>query len=343
MKSIIPLWLLLVLGLARSALAQNSFHGAWEGTLNDGTRFIGYVASNQRAFFGYVTNGGGFGYGMTSIASDGSFAGSLNGSNYSARIDVGGTLTVTVNPGGLTGSAPRSSFSRGGNVAGAFTGFLEDASSPSAAFVDFIIMPSRNVYAVVYYNSGSPLDAAVGTISYSSNTSANFNVRSAALGVNYSGPASYSDGGLFGYIQRPGERARYFFCHRSNADQRLINLSTRGNVGMNDNVLIGGIVIRDGAKRVMVRALGPSLSAAGVQGVLANPTLELRDSAGRLLAQNDDWRSSQATEIQSLGLAPSNNLESALIVNLEAGAYTAIVRGAGGATGVALVEAYEID
>jgi len=128
-------------------------------------------------------------------------------------------------------------------------------------------------------------------------------------------------------------------------DTRAANISTRGRVGIGDEVLIGGFIV-DGAvaKKVIVRALGPSLTAGGTTGALVNPLVELRDGAGNELASNDDWSSSsQQTEIIATGVPPSNPLESALIATLAPGNYTAIVRGADGGQGVGLVEIFDLD
>ena len=122
---------------------------------------------------------------------------------------------------------------------------------------------------------------------------------------------------------------------------RLINLSTRARVETGDNVMIGGFVVTGtNTKKVIVRALGPSLAAA-VPGTFANPTLDLFNGQNVLIASNDDWRANQAA-VQATGLAPTNDLESAIVMDLAPGNYTAIVRGAGGAQGVALVEAYDL-
>ena len=94
--------------------------------------------------------------------------------------------------------------------------------------------------------------------------------------------------------------------------------------------------------RVIVRAIGPSLP---VPGALGDPTLELRDGDGALVASNDDWRDdpAQESEIIATGIPPTNDLESAIVRNLAPGSYTAIVRGVNNATGVAVVEAYGLD
>lgn len=135
----------------------------------------------------------------------------------------------------------------------------------------------------------------------------------------------------------------------TDGDSQLINLSTRGRVETGDSVMIGGFVVGaglgasgSGSARVLVRAIGPSLTAAGLSGVLTDPTLELRDAAGTLVASNDDWASTQAAEIQATGLAPTSSVECAVVATLPRGAYTAVVRGKGGTSGIALVEVYKL-
>lgn len=123
---------------------------------------------------------------------------------------------------------------------------------------------------------------------------------------------------------------------------RLANLSTRGEVALGDNALIGGFILINKATSIVVRAIGPSLAQHGVAGVLADPALELRDSQGSLLAANDDWRSSQQEAITATGLAPTNDAESAVAANLVPGSYTAVVRGVNNKTGIALVEVYSL-
>jgi hypothetical protein len=112
-------------------------------------------------------------------------------------------------------------------------------------------------------------------------------------------------------------------------------------------VLIGGIIITGAdTKQVVLRAIGPSLGVFGVTGVLADPTLDLYDGSGMLIASNDNWMDNSAQDQMTLtdnNLAPTDDAESALVANLEPGAYTAIVRGAGDTSGVALVEAYDLD
>ncbi|PZR74570.1 MAG: hypothetical protein DLM52_09140 [Chthoniobacterales bacterium] len=128
---------------------------------------------------------------------------------------------------------------------------------------------------------------------------------------------------------------------------RLSNLSTRGRVGTGDNVLIGGIIITGGSpKRMVVRALGPTMAGApfSVRGTLSNPTLELHNGSGTLIYSNDDWTSgTQAAELRASGYGPPNASESAIIATLPAGNYSAIVRGVNNTTGVALIDTYDLD
>jgi hypothetical protein len=126
------------------------------------------------------------------------------------------------------------------------------------------------------------------------------------------------------------------------ADQ-LLNIATRLRVQTGDNALIGGFIVTGSApKKVIVRAVGPSLTNLGIAGALADPALELHGPEGFATITNDNWRDTQQAEIQATGLAPGNNLESAIVATLAPGAYTAIVRGQGDGTGVGLVEAYDL-
>lgn len=128
------------------------------------------------------------------------------------------------------------------------------------------------------------------------------------------------------------------------ADSIVVNLSTRGFVDKGDNVIIGGFILggASGADKVVVRALGPSLTQFGVGKALPDPTLELRDGNGALVALNDNWKDTDQAAVEATGLAPSNELESAIVKTLPPGRYTAIVAGKGGGNGVGLVEVYNL-
>ena len=123
----------------------------------------------------------------------------------------------------------------------------------------------------------------------------------------------------------------------------LANTSTRGLVQTGDNVLIVGFIVGDGqTDTVVIRAIGPSLADQEVADPLQDPTLDLYNSDGAVIMSNDNWRDSQETLLQSSGLSPTNDFESAIITSLAAGEYTAIVRGKNDTTGVALVEIFNL-
>ena len=124
-------------------------------------------------------------------------------------------------------------------------------------------------------------------------------------------------------------------------NSKLANISTRGMVQTGDGVLIGGlIVLGQEPLRVIVRAIGPSLP---VPGALGDPTLDLYDGNGALIAANNNWRTDQEAEIIATTVPPSSDFESAIVRNLAPGNYTAVVRGASSTTGVAVVEAYGLN
>jgi hypothetical protein len=131
----------------------------------------------------------------------------------------------------------------------------------------------------------------------------------------------------------------------SGANSFLGNLSTRGFVGTEDDVLIGGFIVAgDEASlaQVLILAIGPSLGATGISDSLADPELELHDPNGTLIASNDNWRDTQASEIEATGLAPTDDKESAVLQLLATGPYTAIVRGIDNTTGIGLVEVFNL-
>ena len=134
------------------------------------------------------------------------------------------------------------------------------------------------------------------------------------------------------------------------ADSRLANISTRSFVDVGEDVMIGGLILGAGAgpdgagsAEVVLRGIGPSLAQHGGTGALQDPELVLFDANGTVLRVNDRWRESyDGTELVWLGLAPADDREAAMVVSLPRGNYTAIVRGRDNTTGVALIEAYNV-
>jgi hypothetical protein len=137
------------------------------------------------------------------------------------------------------------------------------------------------------------------------------------------------------------------------ASSSLGNISTRSFVQTGEHVMIGGFIVQGSAtKKVIIRAIGPELTQFGINDVLANPTLEIHNRTGALIASNDNWQTTilggiiqtnQVSDIQNSGHAPADGRESAIIANLPPGNYTAIVRGVSNTTGVASVEVYDLD
>jgi hypothetical protein len=129
----------------------------------------------------------------------------------------------------------------------------------------------------------------------------------------------------------------------STSGTHLVNISTRGTVGPDDNsALIAGFII-DGqvSQQILMRALGPSLTDAGVTDALANPTIDFYRGS-QLILSNDNWKSDDESAIEATGIPPENDKEAAILVTLDPGSYTAVIRGKNNSTGVALVEVYQI-
>jgi hypothetical protein len=125
---------------------------------------------------------------------------------------------------------------------------------------------------------------------------------------------------------------------------QTLNLSTRLKVDTGDNALIGGFIVTGNAsKTIVLRGLGPSLTSQGLVTVLADPTLDLRNSAGASILKNDNWKDIQRSQIESAALQPGNDLESVIMTTLDPGAYTVLLTGKNGGTGVGLIEIYDTD
>ena len=129
------------------------------------------------------------------------------------------------------------------------------------------------------------------------------------------------------------------------ADAQLANISTRGLVQNGSNVMIGGFILGGGnSAQVAIRGIGPSLGQFGLSPLLADPILELHNSDGTLLTSNDDWQSdpTSAAQLSAHGLAPANEKESGILAGLPPGAFTAVLAGKNGGTGIGLVEIYNV-
>jgi len=188
---------------------------------------------------------------------------------------------------------------------------------------------------------GAPLDPLLGPLQYNGGPTFTRALQSNSPAVNSGDPNAPAQDQRGYYRADSSDIGAFEFG--ATVPVSLANISTRLRVETGNNVLIGGFIITGAQpKKVIVRAIGPSLPLAGV---LTDPLLELRNSSGALIAVNDNWRSDQEAEIIATTIPPGNDLESAIVTTLPANnsAYTAIVRGVNNGIGVGLVEAYDLN
>jgi plastocyanin len=121
---------------------------------------------------------------------------------------------------------------------------------------------------------------------------------------------------------------------------KLANIATRGLIQAGDKLMIAGFIVQNGPVRVVIRAIGPSLSASGIANALADTTLQLRDVNGAIVLENDNWKTDQQQELEATGLQPTNDLEAALVTTIQSGQYTAQVRGKNDSSGIGVVQVY---
>ena len=239
-------------------------------------------------------------------------------------MNVGGTVTFAVTtlnagPDTATGVALTASIPPGATFVSASAGCSSGANTVSCNIGTLGANTSMQVAIVLRADSA-------GTLTVSANAHAN---ETDPVPGNNSASATVSVG-----------------ANQVQPASSVVNLSTRGRVGIGNDVLIGGFVIGGSVpKTVVVVAQGPSLAPAGIANPLANPKLTLvRSSDGAILAVNDDWAdAANAADVQAAGFAPPNARESAVMMTLPPGAYTAIVEGADGGSGVGIAAVFEVD
>ena len=197
----------------------------------------------------------------------------------------------------------------------------------------------------------APIDPVLGPLTDNGGPTLTHALQVGSPAINQGDPAAPpQDQRGYGRVGVPDVGA---FEYGGVAPATLGNISTRAFVQTDDNVMIGGFIVQGtGPKRVIIRAIGPELTQYGVPNALADPTLELHNCSGALIASNDNWQhtiiggiitSDQVRDIQASGHAPRDPRESAIIADLPAGNYTAIVRGVNNSTGVALAEVYDLN
>jgi hypothetical protein len=352
--------LALLLALASPAFAEESNRGLYEGNLSGGGKILFFVQGNH-VISAYLFDVAG------QAASQAS--GKINNGSFTLTTSANATLTgtvtssnVTATLGGQSITANRlSSFGSSGNISGRFTG-TAGSNANFIADLKFIVDSQGNIFMIGRQNN--TVIGGFGTISVQcsqtsgdaddsddddddheddqSQTCSGTFTLTLVNGNTVTGTVNFGHGTFSATFTLNG--VQYTFRgDRESAFNHLANISTRGFVNTGQGQLIGGFIIRGGPKMVLIRAMGPSLTASGVSPVLADPKLQLFQNQ-TLLKENNDWQSaSNVSEITATTIPPGNSKESAILIRLEPGNYTTVVSGADGGTGIALVEVYEID
>jgi hypothetical protein len=229
-------------------------------------------------------------------------------------------------------------------INGRFEGLAANENAPGKTNVTFIVDANNNLYLI--HETAGVLYGGVGTVTPNgSDTGGTFAV-AGVRGVAITGSFTADAFVMAGTFTDATTGGTYDFnAFRDAAANRLGNVSTRGFVGTGQNILIGGFVIEGGPKLVLIRVLGPGLAQYGITSPLMAPTVSLYHGT-TLIETNTGWQNqasqSQVQQIEATQLVPPDAGDDAILVELEAGAYSAEVSGVGGATGTALVEVYEV-
>jgi hypothetical protein len=293
-----------------------------EGTFTYGSNFT-YINYATKEFDSILTN----------LATNGTFSGQ---SPTTGRVITGQvtTTSITLTYNGVTKSGTKISvYGPTRALAGNWLGLFADLSLGFGTA--HVGISSQGGIVVVSY-LGFGLDAGIGTI----DSQGNFSVPLVG-GATLTGTFVPSFGKALGSVNVSTGGTQNYALVRA-VPSRVLNISTRGLVGSGEQVLIGGFIIGDGGKTVVIDAKGPSLAAAGVANPVQATQISLY-SGSQVIASNNGWRSNaNASEITASGLAPTDDRESALQVALEPGAYTVIVSSGDGSTGIGLVEVFGV-
>lgn len=353
-----------VTGLAGEGESKRGFFTA---DLSGGGKIL-FVVENNHGLAAYVFNQplGEVNVGSATIAENGSF---------NMTTTEGETITGTVSPNSITATFrgvnitanATDLFGDTAAVAGKYKGFA-DAEDHSDGF-EFTLLIDGDGHVFAIGKRGGDFFGGFGTVTIEPDDEGEkdadkdederhdgdkhrnqrkfkgkFTVTFAFGEVTFTGDFKFNHARLKGEFEFQGVKFR-FRLHRDSSDNHLGNLSTRAYVNNTpQGQMIAGFIITGGPKLVLIRALGPSLSAGGVtEPVLADPVIRLFRGSTQI-AENDNWKTgSNASNIIATTIPPQNDKEAAILVRLEAGSYTAVINGAGGGTGIALVEVYEIN
>ncbi|MGA2016329.1 MAG: hypothetical protein ABSH26_05195 [Opitutaceae bacterium] len=340
------------------ASAQVSLRGIYTSAVNSTlTAVIAVHDNNSLDAFLFDTGQQAVGKGATTIDSSGDFTlagvigygmtGTLSATGASATIT--GSVTNPSWSAPVAFTAPRTVFfgvNNGGGISiinGRFTGKCSSATTAGETNVTFIVDANNNLYVIHEYAAGT-YTGGIGTVTPDSTDDGGTLQFTSVTGGVFSGTFTTNAYTMAGTLTDSAGTFN-FVAFRDAAANRFGNLSTRGFVGTGQNVLIGGFVIAGGPKLVLIRVLGPGLANYGITSPLMDPTVTLYKGQTSLQS-NTGWQNQPnatlVSEIQATHLEPPDAGDDAILIQLEAGAYTTIVAGASGDTGTALVEVYEV-
>lgn len=326
-----------------TASAQTSYRGVYIGSV-----VIGGQTTNSVVLLNVLDNN--FAVGLVydylgrtflevpelRIAADGKFTLSALGVQYTGQIQGSGMSAVGT-PGNILVVGAKSPASGiAATYAGTYPGWL---ATPSTTRDHGAVITADGWIFTYARTSATTADGAVGRIAADGTFSLSFVGGDTAFGQAMRNPRAPL---LVGSYLRSGFLYN-FIGGRENASNDLVNISTRGFVGTGSSVMIAGFIIQPAAKTVYIRAFGPSLAAFGVQDALADPVIELV-SGSTTITVNDDWQAGpNAAQIAVRPDRPLHPKDAGLLVTLEPGAYTVILRGKGDGTGNALIEVNQAD
>ena len=359
--------LALIAAFAVTGVAEESRRGFFTADLSGGGKILFFVENNH-GLAAYVFNQplGEVRVGSATIAANGSFSMTTNdGESITGTLSQNSVTaifrgaTITANAADLFGDTAA--------IAGKYKGSA-DAENNSDRF-QFTLLVDGQGHVFAIGKRGSDFFGGFGTVTIEPDEDGDqdadkdederhdgdkhrnqrkfkgkFTITFAFGEVTFTGSFKFSHGKLKGEFTLQGVKFR-FRLNRDSSDNHLGNISTRAYVNNTpQGQMIAGFIITGGPKLVLIRALGPSLSSQGVtEPVLADPVVRLF-RGGTQIAENDNWQTnSNVSHINATTIPPQNAKESAILVRLEAGSYTAVVNGAGGGTGIGLVEVYEIN
>ena len=356
----------IIMALTASAFAQESQRGFYEADIQGGGKIL-FFAENNNGMAVYVFDRavGQVSIGSATLAANGSFTLTTNRGETMTGTLANREVTVNFRGRNVTGTLGNI-FGSGSQVAGRFKGSAKGGNGENMD-VTLLITPNGRAFLIGKRNNdffGGFGDAEVEQDDSDEDTDkkdederhdadkhrnqrkfkGKFTVRFGFGDVTVSGSFKLNHGKLKGSFKFEGIDFD-FRLDRESADNRLTNISTRAFVNNTPNgQIIAGFIVTGGPKLALIRALGPSLTKQGVTDpVLANPTVTIF-RGDQQVAQNDNWQTnSNANDIVATTIPPENSNEAAVLVQLEAGAYTAVVKGADNGTGVALVEVYAIN